>query len=278
MDNIARRALVLLFILRRAYSLFVAFNCFLPLSKGKQWTSGFNFGPSQFQNLLYLAGYDPTYPPFAEPCSNETNCVLSYLGRTRDGLSSSFILPLWSCARSAYERTATFLLIFLFHVQSIRLSSSQMELALPFRQSYCYRSVSGRTMGCAGMRELNPSNVDKRRPFDKRPNILIFFTILSVGVSFAWLGVQHPSQWPVAVILYIIGCKSCAPVLPPHVYLCPSDVIPGRYHPKVLSSPAANPSPGVVSRSGVPRSQAWSAISQRFKLLQMKWNMDQTRV
>ena len=36
-------------------------------------------------------------------------------------------------ARLAYERIATFLFIFLFHVQSIRLSSSQMALALPFR-------------------------------------------------------------------------------------------------------------------------------------------------
>jgi hypothetical protein len=61
------------------------------------------------------------------------------------------------------------------------------------------------------------------------------------------------------------------------MYLCPSDVISGWYHPKLLVDPTANPSPSVVSRSGVPRSQAWSAISQRFKLLQMKRNMDQNR-
>jgi len=29
-----------------------------------------------------------------------------------------------------------------------------------------------------------------------------------VGVSFAWLGVQHPSQWHVAVVLYILGLTS----------------------------------------------------------------------
>ena len=64
--------------------------------KGNNGLSGFNFGPSQFQNLLYLAGHDPSHPPFTEPCSNETNCVLSYLGHTRDGLSFSFIFPRWS--------------------------------------------------------------------------------------------------------------------------------------------------------------------------------------
>ncbi|KIJ12805.1 hypothetical protein PAXINDRAFT_156773 [Paxillus involutus ATCC 200175] len=32
---------------------------------GNSGLSGFNFGPSQFQNLLYLAGYDPSsQPPF----------------------------------------------------------------------------------------------------------------------------------------------------------------------------------------------------------------------
>ncbi|KAH9988977.1 autophagy-related protein 22-like protein [Russula vinacea] len=35
-----------------------------------------------------------------------------------------------------------------------------------------------------------------------RPNILIFFTILSVGSSFAWLGIQEPSQWPGGVCCF----------------------------------------------------------------------------
>ena len=47
------------------------------------------------------------------------------------------------------------------------------------------------------------------RMVKNRPNILIFFTILAVGVSFAWLGVQDPSQWPAGVVLYMLGCKCC---------------------------------------------------------------------
>ncbi|KAF9234219.1 MFS general substrate transporter [Melanogaster broomeanus] len=51
---------------------------------GNSGLSGFNFGPSQFQNLLYLAGYDPSQPPFSAPCGSGTNCVLPYLGKIRD--------------------------------------------------------------------------------------------------------------------------------------------------------------------------------------------------
>lgn len=51
---------------------------------GNNGLSGFNFGPSQFQNLLFLAGYDPVDPPFTTPCS-ANGCVLPYLGRVRDG-------------------------------------------------------------------------------------------------------------------------------------------------------------------------------------------------
>ena len=38
-----------------------------------------------------------------------------------------------------------------------------------------------------------------------RPNITIFFTIVAVGVSFAWLGVEHPDQWEAATALYVLG-------------------------------------------------------------------------
>ena len=55
---------------------------------GNNGLTGFNFGPSQFQNLIYLAGYDPTQEPFTTPC-NANGCVLPYLGRTRDGQSIS---------------------------------------------------------------------------------------------------------------------------------------------------------------------------------------------
>ncbi|CDO75187.1 hypothetical protein BN946_scf184866.g28 [Trametes cinnabarina] len=51
---------------------------------GNNGLSGFNFGPSQFQNLLFLAGYDPSRPPFTAPCGADTQCVLPYLGRVRD--------------------------------------------------------------------------------------------------------------------------------------------------------------------------------------------------
>src|ERR1700733_15083103 len=50
---------------------------------GNNGLSGFNFGPSQFQNLLFLAGYDPTAPPFSASCGSN-GCVLPYLGRVRD--------------------------------------------------------------------------------------------------------------------------------------------------------------------------------------------------
>ena len=51
---------------------------------GNNGLSGFNFGPSQFQNLLFLAGYDPSGPPFSMPCG-DAGCVLPYLGKVRDG-------------------------------------------------------------------------------------------------------------------------------------------------------------------------------------------------
>lgn len=46
---------------------------------GNNGLSGFNYGPSQFQNLLFLAGYDPSQPPFTMPCG-DGDCVLPYLG------------------------------------------------------------------------------------------------------------------------------------------------------------------------------------------------------
>jgi hypothetical protein len=51
---------------------------------GNNGLSGFNFGPSQFQNLLYLAGYDPSEPPYDTPCG-DNGCVLPYLGKVRSG-------------------------------------------------------------------------------------------------------------------------------------------------------------------------------------------------
>jgi len=42
-----------------------------------------------------------------------------------------------------------------------------------------------------------------------RPNITIFFTLLAVGVSFAWLGVDEPSKWHAGIALYILG-RTCS--------------------------------------------------------------------
>lgn len=57
---------------------------------GNSGLPGFNFGPSQFQNLLFLAGYDPSYPPFTVPCST-AECVLPFIGQVRDGKHTSVV-------------------------------------------------------------------------------------------------------------------------------------------------------------------------------------------
>lgn len=49
---------------------------------GNNGLSGFNFGPSQFQNLLFLAGYDPITGPGTACGTNR--CVLPYLRKIRD--------------------------------------------------------------------------------------------------------------------------------------------------------------------------------------------------
>ena len=55
---------------------------------GNNGLSGFNFGPSQFQNLLFLAGYDPSLGP-GSSCG-DNSCVLLYLGKTRDSMLICF--------------------------------------------------------------------------------------------------------------------------------------------------------------------------------------------
>jgi hypothetical protein len=55
---------------------------------GNNGLSGFNFGPSQFQNLLFLAGYDPIAGP--ETACGTNGCVLPYLGKIRDSKSCSY--------------------------------------------------------------------------------------------------------------------------------------------------------------------------------------------
>ena len=36
---------------------------------------------------------------------------------------------------------------------------------------------------------------------------------MAVGVSFAWLGVEDPSQWRTGVALYVLGCRSRISIL-----------------------------------------------------------------
>ncbi|KAJ8503031.1 hypothetical protein ONZ45_g11211 [Pleurotus djamor] len=120
---------------------------------GNNGLSGFNFGPSQFQNLLFLAGYDPTHPPFTVPCG-DNGCVLPYLGRVRD-------------------------------INSIVLLTNGISFAI--------QAVVLLTIGAWADYGT------------WRPNITIFFTLLAVGVSFAWLGVDDPSNWRAGIALYILG-------------------------------------------------------------------------
>ncbi|KAH9168848.1 MFS general substrate transporter [Lactarius sanguifluus] len=131
--------------------------CFYLYYVGNNGLSGFNFGPSQFQNLLYLAGYDPSHPPFSAPCASGTECVLPYLGRVRN-------------------------------VNSIVLLTNGISFAI--------QAVLLLTIG--GWADYGTW----------RPNITIFFTVLAIGVSFAWLGVEDPSQWRTGVALYVLGLIS----------------------------------------------------------------------
>lgn len=128
--------------------------CFYLYYIGNNGLSGFNFGPSQFQNLLYLAGYDPEQPPFTATCGSGTGCVLPYLGRVRD-------------------------------INSIVLLTNGISFAIQ-----------------AVLLLMIGAWADYGR---WRPNITIFFTLVAVGVSFAWLGVDEPSRWRAGVALYVLG-------------------------------------------------------------------------
>ncbi|PPQ64602.1 hypothetical protein CVT26_002000 [Gymnopilus dilepis] len=119
---------------------------------GNNGLSGFNFGPSQFQNLLFLAGYDPAQGPGTACGSGD--CVLPYLGGVRD-------------------------------INSIVLLTNGISFAI--QAALLLFIGAWADYGCW------------------RPNITIFFTLLAVAVSFAWLGVEDPSRWQAGVVLYILG-------------------------------------------------------------------------
>ncbi|KAF5359548.1 hypothetical protein D9756_003285 [Leucocoprinus leucothites] len=117
--------------------------CYYLYYVGNNGLSGFNFGPSQFQNLLFLAGYDPANEPFTTPCGTG-GCVLPYLGQIRD-------------------------------VNSIVLLTNGISFAI--------QAVVLLIIGAwADYGQW-------------RPNITIFFTVVAVAVSFAWLGVEDATKW-----------------------------------------------------------------------------------
>lgn len=104
--------------------------------------------------MLYLAGYDPSQPPFTAPCGADTDCALPYLGTVRN-------------------------------VNSIVLLTNGISFAIQ-----------------AALLLIIGAWADYG---SWRPNIAIFFTILAVAVSFAWLGVEDPAHWQAGVALYILG-------------------------------------------------------------------------
>lgn len=180
---------------------------------GNNGLSGFNFGPSQFQNLLFLAGYDPTAPPFSTPCGPSNGCVLPYLGRVRDSKFIQYhschchlVLDCSKLHRSPYQW-------YKFRYSSIVVT--------------CYRSMGGLwqlevSFSCSVYSNFGPIIYVL-----SRPNITIFFTLVAVGVSFAWLGVDTPDQWRAGIALYILGCKHSREHRSYHRLTLYSDIVPG---------------------------------------------------
>jgi hypothetical protein len=55
----------------------------LTIAQGNNGLSGYDYGPSQFQNLINRAGYDAAKPPFTTPCGADSVCVLPFIGKVR---------------------------------------------------------------------------------------------------------------------------------------------------------------------------------------------------
>jgi hypothetical protein len=191
------------------FSLFFCtfFPIFYRRPKGNNGLAGFRFGPSQIQNLLYFAGHDLSQPPFAKPCSSGSNCVLPFLGHVRNSSSFSHRPHLRYSSMGLY-------IILLWVVNSIILLTNGICFAI---QAVMLLMIGAwadyGTWRCAGAR-IFPRRLNGHRPLKNRPNILIFFTILSAASSFAWLGVQEPSQWPGGIVLYLLNSK-CYPIFRP---------------------------------------------------------------
>lgn len=91
-----------------------------------------------------------------------------------------------------------------YPAQSIPSFYLQMESVSPCKQLFCCSSAHGPTTAAGGMERRRDSKHHWLKVSD-RPNITIFFTVLAVAVSFAWLGVKDPSKWQAGVVLYILG-------------------------------------------------------------------------
>jgi len=124
---------------------------------GNNGLAGFNYGPSQFQNLLFLAGYDKSQPAFSTPCGADSVCVLPFLGEIRD-------------------------------ITQIVLITNGISFAIQ-----------------AALFILIGAWADYG---SWRPNITIGFTVVAIGVSFGWLGVESPTKWQAATALYVLGRES----------------------------------------------------------------------
>ncbi|KAK4052062.1 hypothetical protein OIV83_002356 [Microbotryomycetes sp. JL201] len=119
---------------------------------GNSGLGPFNFAPSQFQNLLYLAGHNLGQATTA--CDDSVPCVINFAG---------------------HERT----------INSAVLLVNGIAFAI---QVVLFLAIG--------------SLADFGR---WRPSLLFAFTIVSIAVSFAWLGVTDPSKWQAAAALYVIG-------------------------------------------------------------------------
>lgn len=119
-----------------------------------------------------------------------------------------------------------------------------------------------------------------------RPNITIFFTIMAVAVSFAWLGVEEPSKWRAGVALYILGRK-----YPQRLYVfklyssiscfhsdCVSGVILQTDHTTIIHFPDAITTIFVVRPDfldcGFSSISTQSSRSEGFSLTSSKWKQD----
>jgi hypothetical protein len=170
-----------------------------------RFAHSFNFAPTQFQNLLNLAGHNLGDP--STPCDDSVPCVLPFAGESQPKLVQRRKARLIFLLIGNPER----------NVASIVLVCNGISFAL---QVVLFLVIG--------------SFADFGR---WRPWILIGFTALSVGISIGWLGVEDASKWEVATGLYIVGRElSSFPLR--RISLDRADS-----HSLLQSSPTKDPSP-----------------------------------